>query len=406
MKSGRRENLTFNVSPRGWGFCLFSLNLSPKLLDFYTYPEDSRQTLLESLTHELGQNCPERLELFGVHDFIGVFQRADPVPSLNPALIDDESERPSVIQGIGQWVSKLEEMKGSSQFETMLARATEKIWTNYFPALGLQPSEVDDVRKAIRSFKHGAQLKAPTLYNYTYDSLIPLYLSSPTPESLLTADEESEGIVAFSFLRLDPRVLQLRTREAGNKDYWYVYDRVLQYLRQEEKQVKAVWTGIGMSQLVVMVRCESFSELARFVNGLRDGNDTEIPGYRNYSTVTNSSTLISVPKTYHGALHEDDKHIAFYLLIKVWSGYHGDHTRIFIKDLAGILGIRTETTVGGRQGMFDLIVRVQPGTPYKKIRQLSEILDSGCPFVEDLVSVVSLGENDPSLEKNIEIRIT
>jgi hypothetical protein len=235
-------------------------------------------------------------------------------------------------------------------------------------------------------------IKPPTLFNYTQDALAPLYFRS---RDLITGgperwDEERQGkVCAVYFLRLDPRIMAVRGA-GGEADPWRCYSSLLDTLNDGSrdspgKHLIAAWASLGAFHLTFLFACGSFAELRDVRTKLRNFTKFRPDGAtRDFHVASASSTLIILPP---GGCNPDTSEVGFSILVKLWSGVHGEAGKKAIGAVTASLGLGARSFMD-RQGSFDGVIRIKPGEPFEKVRTLIRILEECCPFVEDVATVV------------------
>ena len=376
--------IELTVQPTRWGFCLFSLNMPMGALKYFPDLRPKRGGFLfDSLIEAIGeQNLAGGASLFGIHDYITVF-RASPLQT-------KEAERHSVIQQVAEWSAAVAMLKERENREKMEA-AAHTFQTSYPGQLGLTSEESEWLNKELPTFCGGRTLKVPTLYNYTHDMIIPLHPANLW-ETMRGISPMTDGKVrAFCFLRVDPRVARIfGRRDEPTSSSAQAYEEIRRRLAELESHtlfVEGIWAGLGASNLLVLFACDSFCEIMSSVANLRDSIGISHPG-RDYAfaLVSTSSTLIVPPGA--DSLAEDlVDGVRFYVLVRVLSGFHGSLVHKTIAALGELIGVSRLSSVR-RQGLFDIVIAIPPGTLYTSVSRLLSILDAFCPFVEDVATIV------------------
>jgi hypothetical protein len=387
------SSLRLEIQPDGWGICLFSLNVSPEALAYYTVPGSDENFLTALTQNAIGEeNFINQYNLFGVHDFACIFKRS---PNH-----DDEEKRESVIENIANWSQKLLKLQESPDFLLQLRLADEMVWEKHLQSdpIGISADLRPQIKRILSNLYKNcgyrpAYFKPPVLYNYTHDALRPLYPRQLEAQLIHSSCSNNAYITAFTFVRIDPRILATQLKDGpAYGDCWSAYQALINQLESCHPHVTAVWAGLGMSQLVLALSCTSLRELSAVTTAVRDGSRLNL-GYQAdaYAVVSMSSTLITMASADSGGENYNSQHSGFYILVRLWSGFHNAHLQECLLALAALVGIAPSSiSIAARQGIFDLIVDVNADAEYKSVRQFVELLDCVCPFVEDVATIVRL----------------
>src|SRR5438067_2438696 len=112
--------MRFEIDPEGWGYCLFSLNISPDALRRWKVSEEYRRQIghegdgplsfrdaldlaVEGSPTGANRRFAHSMHLFGVHDLLTIFSRS-PEERL-------EHERYSVVDAVAGWAAELVRIK-------------------------------------------------------------------------------------------------------------------------------------------------------------------------------------------------------------------------------------------------------------------------------------------------------
>ncbi len=397
--------MRFQLLGEQWGLLLYSLNLPLYALQRIPFVLGERGDGTRSLGQDLVSSITRAdpgvdvyvSPLFGVHDVCLIFK----APT--------RESRVRVVESAGEWVADLAACRRNSEQCDRLLQACVQT-KNTLEETYAQEYSIDFNKlysfSAQSRYPESKSINPPVVFGFSYDPLIPLYVNN---EMLTEATAYAKRLVSLVFLRLDPRIAAglVDGRNAAMSQVFQQMETVLQDT-MVSNCLGAVFAGLGLYQLIVVLLPKTLEELAAAKNPLRQGGKLQVGGIDRYTSST-SSTLIGMPEA-TAEEHDrvsvlDQVPVSFSTLLKIRSGYHSDEHWKLIQSVARSVGLppqqlTTESLpmfcekacwcIGERQGYFDAIVASLGATSLGQLSDFVRIIGTLARFVEDTATVVRL----------------
>jgi hypothetical protein len=398
FEDGRKNNpydtdLNFRLSSEPWGIFLFAFNLPFWAMKEF-YVSDWGCSFGARLVKAIGaEHFWIESDLLGIHDGAIVVRCPD--------------GQTAVEQMVGEVGMLMEEFTEVRAEREKLQKDTRRLMKNIRCRFNSSYPNLSNTLKGMPSLDgHCPKLKPPMIFNFSFDLLLPLYVKPEYKAKL----ELGNKIVCFMFIRLDPRVasgliLQECSYDVGARQF----ETLRKQLLGIRESVAAVFAGVGLYQVVILLTTSDFQELGLVRREIRQ--KMRLPRSQRWPLypVSTSSSLIAVPTESYMKTYGQSRpsNVSFSILLKVWSGYDAEDGWRFLSDLAEVFGITVTTTIGvtdlntknwinERQGHFDVILSINDYPNLQVLVDFIDVLNTCVSFIEDAATIVRAGPSTVS----------